>query len=135
MRRQIITQMHKFLLSLCLAALTLGVAGARNSGATGDPIPIIIIQENDDLDNNSRGPVGGPISGYVDPDFEVVVLSFTQSCGTVQISFSNQTDGNYYSTSVNGSGTVVIPLSITSGYWTVTFTLSSGAVYLGQFTI
>lgn len=127
--------MQHFLLSLCLAA-TLGAAATRNPSEMGDgPTPIIIIHENDDLENNSRGQIVAPFSGYVDSTAGVVVLSFTQSCGMVHIGFSNLSDGSYYSTSVNGSGVVVIPLALTSGSWSVIFTLPAGNVYLGEFTI
>lgn len=126
--------MQQLLFFLCLAA-TLGATEARNPSEMGDPTPIIIIQENDDLENHTRGPVVVPISGYVDSAAGVVVLNFTQSCGIVQISFDNLSDGSYYSTAVNGSGAVVIPLALTSGAWTVTFSLPSGAGYIGEFTI
>ncbi len=127
-------QMQYFLLSFCLAA-TLGATEARNPSEMGDPPTIIIIEDNDDLENPTRGPVVVPINGYVDSTAEVVVLNFTQLCGIVHIDFSNLSDGSYYSTAVNGSGTVVIPLALTSGAWTVTFTLQSGVAYVGEFTI
>lgn len=127
--------MQHILLSLCLAAsLGLGTAEARNPSDMGDHPIIIDIQDGDQPEIGNRGPVV-PISGYADPGIGVVVLGFSQPCGTVQISFSNLYDGSYYSTSVNGSGTVVIPLALTSGSWTVTFTLPGGAVYIGEFTI
>jgi len=99
-----------------------------------DTTPIIVIQ-NDDNDNNTRGPVVVPINGYVDSTAGVVVLNFIQSCGMIRVSFNNLSDGSYYSTSVNGTGAVVIPLTLTSGSWTVTFELSNGTVYNGEFTI
>ena len=127
--------MRLFLLSLCLAA-TLGTTEARNPSEMGDgTIPIIIIQENDDLENPTRGPLVIPISGYVDSTAGEIVLNFTQSCGFVHIDFSNLSDGSYYSTSVNGSGEVVIPLTLTTGSWTVTFTLQNGNVHIGEFVI
>lgn len=128
--------MQHFLFSLCLAAvLGLGTAEARNPSDMGDHPIIIDIQDNSQPEIGNRGPVIVPISGYVDPSIGVVVLDFSQPCGTVQISFSNLSDGSYYSTSVNGSGVVVIPLALTTGSWTVTFTLPSGAGYIGNFTI
>ena len=126
--------MQHFLLSICLAA-TLGAAEARNPSETGETIPVIISPKTGDADSGNRGPETAPISGYVESNAEYVFLYFSYPCGMVQISFSNLSDGSYYSTSVNGSGAVVIPLALTSGSWTVTFTLPSGDVYLGEFTI
>lgn len=126
--------MQHFLLSLCLAA-TLGAAEARTPSDMEESIAILITQNDGDYPVGNRGPIVIPISGYADPGIGVVVLGFSQPCGTVQISFSNLYDGSYYSTSANGSGTVVIPLALTSGLWTVTFTLPGGAVYIGEFTI
>lgn len=128
--------MQHYLFSLCLAAvLGLGMAEARNPSDMGDHPIIIDIQNNSQPEMGNRGPVIVPISGYADPSVGVVVLDFLQPCGTVQISFDNLSDGSYYSTSVNGSGVVVIPLALTSGSWIVTFTLPSGAGYIGNFTI
>lgn len=126
--------MQHFLLSLCLAS-TIGAAEARNPSEMGDNPVIIVIQDEHQPEIDNRGPVVVPITGYVEPSIGMVVLGFSQPCGTVQISFSNLTDGSYYSTSVNGSGTVVIPLALTFGSWTVTFTLPNGDGYLGEFTI
>lgn len=128
--------MQHLLFSLCLAAvLGVGTAEARNPGDMGETIPVIISPKEGDAVLGNRGPVVIPISGYVDPSIGAVVLDFSQPCGTVQISFDNLSDGSYYATSVSGTGAVVIPLTLTSGSWTVTITLSSGSVYIGKFTL
>ena len=124
----------KRLLFIFSLAATIGVVDARTPSEMEDTTPIIVIQ-NDDNDNNTRGPVVVPINGYVDSTAGVVVLNFIQSCGMIRVSFNNLSDGSYYSTSVNGTGAVVIPLTLTSGSWTVTFELSNGTVYNGVFTI
>ncbi len=111
------------------------MAEARNPSDMGDHPIIIDIQNNSQPEMGNRGPVIVPISGYADPSVGVVVLDFSQPCGTVQISFHNLSDGSYYSTSVSGTGAIVIPLTLTSGSWTVTITLSSGSVYIGKFTL
>lgn len=126
--------MKHFLLYLCLAA-TLGATEARNPSEMGDEPVIIDIQDGHQPNIGNRGSVVVPINGYVEPSNGMVVLEFTQPCGTVQISFNNLSDGSYYSTSVNGSGSVVIPLTLTSGSWTVKFTLPNGNVYIGEFII
>lgn len=126
--------MQKFLLALCLAA-SFGIVDARNPGGDGDTVPIIITSEEENDSPANRGGDIVPISGYVDNTGNFASLYFAQPCGLVQISFSNSSDGSYYSTMVNGSGSVIIPLALSSGTWTVTFTLGSGTVYIGEFTI
>ena len=126
--------MLKILLTLCLAA-TFGTMEAHNPGGDGDTVPIIISNGDDVFSSGNRGGDIVPISGYVESTSGFVSLYFAQPCGLVQISFSNSSDGRYYSTMVNGSGSVIIPLALSSGTWTVTFTLGSGTVYIGEFTI
>ncbi len=127
--------MHHFFLTLCLATSLFGVAEARTSSEKDEPNSIIITPASGDIIPGNRAPAVVPINGYVDSLTDVVVLNFTQSCGVVQISFNNLSDGSYYSTSINGTGTVIIPIGLSSGSWTVTFTLSNGDVYIGIFTI
>lgn len=126
--------MKTCLLILGLTAI-LGIGEVNTPTELGDPPIIIEIEDEEDPSNGNRAPVFVPISGYVESSIGVVILRFSQPCGTVHISFNNLSDGSYYSTSVNGTGAVVIPLTLTSGSWTVTFELSNGTVYNGEFTI
>lgn len=126
--------MLKIFFTLCLAC-SFARLDARNCTADDNPVPIVIVTEDEDLSGGNRGTGIVPISGYADTTGGFVSLYFAQPCGMVQISFSNFSDGSHYSTLVNGSGPVVIPLVLSTGSWTVTFTLGDGTVYIGEFTI
>jgi hypothetical protein len=126
--------MKNLLVYFCLAAI-FGMAKIHNPSEMGDTIPVIIIPGEEDDTPGNRGPGTVPINCYVDAASDFAVVSFTNPCGMVRVSFNNLSDGSYYSTSVNGTGAVVIPLTLTSGSWTVTFELSNGTVYNGEFTI
>ena len=76
-----------------------------------------------------------PISGVVDDALNAAILSFSYNCGTVSVEMINSEDGSLVETVVEGVGTVMIPFSLTPGYWTVTLTLESGVVYQGHFEL
>lgn len=126
--------MQQLLLSLCIAA-TLGVTEARFPSDMGDHTVIIVIQENKGSQIGNRGAEVVPISGYVDTDTGVVLLNFSQPCGVVHISFENLSDGSNFDTTVNGDGTVIIPVMLSTGTWQLYFTLPNGVRYYGEFTL
>ena len=99
-----------------------------------DSTPIVIGNDNGEGIPN-RAPVLIPISGYVDTSLDAAIITFNSPCGTVDVEFTNTTSGDTYRTSVAGTGIVVIPVSLSSGLWYVTFTLSTGEEYYGEFTI
>ncbi len=116
-----------FLVSVALVATTITV-----DSSDGDPIEIVITQNQNDP-NGNRSPM--PISGYVDTATSAVYLFFSSPCGMVNITFSNLSTGDSFGTAVNGMGTVIIPISINAGFWTVTFSLRDNIVYYGEFQI
>lgn len=127
--------MTLFLLSLCLSS-SIGTQLDCTRCPDGDVVVIVI--------NESPGHVSGtphrtqgqiPISGYVDTTIGVVFLSFSSSCGTVIATFSNLSTGDYYQATLNGNGCVMIPAILSDGSWQVTFSLSTGAEYIGKFEI
>lgn len=97
-----------------------------------DDPPIIVIPDNPFGDENRSPSI---ISGYYNSSTEILTLLFSSPLGMVDIRFDNLTNGDYYETSVNGSGSVVIPLSFSSGSWQVTFSLADGTVYSTSFVI
>lgn len=126
--------MRQLLIVLCLA-VTLGGAAKPViiPVRDGEVTEIIITPGNGSLGN--RSPEVIPISGYVDTILNMVSLSFSSSCGTVRITFNNLSTSDYYETSVNGTGNVLLPVALSAGSWYVTFSLTNGVMYIGEFTI
>lgn len=100
-----------------------------------DDPPIIIIIPDGTNNGGGRDMEKTLVNGYIDTIQEVVFLSFLSPLGMVDIRFDNLTNGDYYETTVNGSGSVVIPLSFSSGSWQVTFSLADGTVFSTGFVI
>lgn len=73
-----------------------------------DP-PIIVIPD-DPFGGDNRSP--RIISGYYNTSAEILTLLFSSPLGMVDIRFDNLSNGDYYETTVNGSHSVVIPLSL-----------------------
>ena len=96
--------------------------------------PIIIFPTPPPGDGN-RSPSIVPISGYYDTLAGAIVISFSSPCGQVGLRFDNMTNGDYYETSVNGSGTVILPFSFSPGLWRITFSLADGSVLHGEFSV
>lgn len=127
--------MQHFLLALSLA-VTIGVAEARIPYDMGDPsVTIVITQKDGDYPIGNRASSVIPIAGYVDTDAGVVLLNFSQPCGVVHISFENLSDGSNFDTTVNGDGTVIIPVMLSTGTWQLYFTLPNGVRYYGEITL
>lgn len=65
-----------------------------------------------------------------------LVVTFLADLGTVSVEIENQTTGEYNQTTMNAlAGPALFPISGTSGHWTITFTLTSGVRYCGEFDI
>jgi Protein of unknown function (DUF3244). len=126
--------MQHLLLSIFLS-FAIGVIEAFSPIEKGDAPVIIIIQSDGDETVGNRGPVSIPISGYVDSSTGLVYISFDYPCGTVQISFDNLTNGDYFNTEINGTGTVMIPAILSPGTWKVVFSLPNGDRFIGDFFI
>ena len=121
--------MLQLLFSIFLTTIVSVTQATRPSEA--ETIPIIV-QENENCGGN-RGGGAIPFSGFVDPSSGAAFLNFSQPCGVVYVSFSNFTNGDGFDITVNGNGHVTIPAILSPGKWRVTFILSSGAHYIGEF--
>lgn len=126
--------MQHLLLTISLSA-AIGIAEAFSPIEQKDAPVIIIIQNDGDETVGNRGPVSVPISGYVDIDAGAVFLTFCYPCGTVHVAFDNLSNGSFYETEVNGTGSVVIPILLSSGTWQVVFSLPDDNQFVGEFSI
>lgn len=63
-------------------------------------------------------------------------VNFLDNLGYIVIEIENQATLEYSQITVNAlAGPMVLPISGTSGNWTITFTLSSGVQYYGEFML
>ena len=129
------TIMKKLLAFFLATSFAVVPAFAITVSSTGNPLPIIVENPGSGGGEGHRSVPEVPFTGYVDIILNIAVLNFSTPCGTVDITFSNLATGAYYNTQINGTGSVIIPLSLSSGLWQVTFVLLSGETYLGEFEI
>lgn len=101
----------------------------------GEDVNIIIANTQEAIEEVvHRDPASAPImctleEGYLD-------VTFLINIGFVFIEIENLTTGEYTQTAVNSAtGSAVFPISGNAGFWTITFSLSDGTMYYGEFEI
>lgn len=82
-----------------------------------------------------RAPAVIPIEAEYNGYLSAIVVSFRCVMDDVTAELMNITTGEYISQSLDGAGTDYIPVSGNSGLYTISFTLSSGTQYTGQFVL
>lgn len=97
---------------------------------------IIILKTPNPLPGQPRTVVQSPIeceyNGYVNG----ICTTFYQDLGEVEVVVENMLTGEFFDCSVDSAaGYAVLPISGTSGYYTVSFITESGAEYSGQFEL
>ncbi|MBQ5979090.1 MAG: DUF3244 domain-containing protein [Bacteroidales bacterium] len=83
-----------------------------------------------------RSPAIVPISASYDSVLASVSLSFSYNLGEIEVEVLNSTTGGYSSLSVDTQFLyAVIPITLGSGHYIITFTLPSGRQYGGEFDV
>ncbi|MBR1705828.1 MAG: hypothetical protein IJ721_03450 [Bacteroidales bacterium] len=72
---------------------------------------------------------------WLDTDLGVLTVSAKRDVGEIDYILENSIEGEEASGSFDSPGAILIPISGTSGLWTVTFTLESGVTYYGEFEL
>ena len=86
--------------------------------------------------NGPRSPALIPISAYYDSSMSSVLLSFRSNLGEIEVEVLNSTTGGYSSLSADTQFLyAVIPITLGSGHYIITFTLPSGRQYGGEFDV
>lgn len=93
----------------------------------------IIIRPNQEGEEPPRSPDITTIEAWFSWTTSSVRVSLSNAGDFVQVEFKNRSSGERYSFVINGNSSSVLPISNSSGYWAVSFTLSSGASYYGCF--
>ena len=122
---------------LLAAALLLTIPCTVVYAGDDDPIDVVI------GDGGSYGGGQGhhapaliPISATYYPSITSIVVNYLYDLGSVTVEIENQTTGEYSQSVVNAlAGPMPFIISGTSGHWRISFTLSSGVCYYGEFDI
>lgn len=101
----------------------------------GDEVIIVIQPREGQPSGGPRTPSAVMLYAYYNASFTSVCAQLSNAGEVVDVEFYNLTTNEYYSFEIPGSGLSVMPISGNPGYWTVTFTLLSGAVYDGEFIL
>lgn len=100
-----------------------------------DEVEIIVHSNQGESIEPPRTPNTTTIEAWYSWSISSVRASLANAGDSVQVAFNNLSTGEYYSFVINGNGSSVMPISDSSGYWTVSFTLSSGVIYDGFFIL
>ena len=126
-------------LLLFFSAMLLMFGPLNEARADGDDEQILIYVGEGGTNNQGpiiHAPALIPMSCYYSAALSSILVNYQFELGATVIEIENQTTGEYNQTLVNAlAGPMVLPISGTAGQWTITFTLSSGTVYYGEFTI
>ena len=122
--------MKRFLLiASCL--LTLSQIPSFSHSQSPEIIPIIEIEPPE---GQPRGMNEISIRAYYLSG--TVIVSFLQNLGNVEISIDEESNGTIYQSIIDSSTlTAILPLNLSSGEFTINFTVSSGAEYYGHFSL
>lgn len=132
------SQKSKYLLYCCLLMLGISITSilrATEQSMEVDEAIIIVHPIGEQQSGGPRAPSSTRIEAYYDADLASVCAYLVNAGETVDVEFNNLTTGDSFTFEIPGSGMSVLPIGGAAGYWTVTFTLSSGAVYEGEFVI
>ena len=128
--------MKKLLLFAAAFLLALPFTWAQTGGGD-DPFEILIGEGgtgNGGPEHRSPGTI--PFQVAYSSSLSSLLLTFNDNLGSVAIRVENLTTGWYLQTQVNAvSGSQLLPISGTSGYYEITFTLTDGHIYIGYFEI
>lgn len=110
---------------------------SAQTGGGDDPIIIFVGSGgNEGGASGIHAPIQIPIQAAYYSSLSTVMVNFLHDMGSVSVEIENETTGAYMQTTINATHGVH-PFLITgaAGHWTVTFTLSNGMVYVGEFDI
>ena len=74
-------------------------------------------------------------SAFVDTDSSALFVSSRYDVGEVSATIENTTAGDIYSYTFDSADTALLPINCTAGFWTITLTLDSGSVFVGEFQL
>ena len=95
----------------------------------------ILISPRPIEDPDAPRSVSPVISAYFDTDLSCLYVTISNAGTLVDVYIENTTTRETAAYQIPGSGSSIMPISGTSGCWSITFTLSTGDVYCGNFAL
>ncbi len=121
-----------------LALLLLSALVVPVLSVSGEDGPVIVVIKDLGTKSNQphRVPAKIPFECRYDPGLGNVVVMFTNPIGEVYVDIDNRTTGDHIDVTVSSNmGVQMIPCPGTEGFCTITFTLSNGRQYSGEFNL
>lgn len=95
--------------------------------------PIPLRQKISNVPQNPDAPRSLTVEAYLDSDLSYVSASIYGAGIYVDVYIENLDSEEETHYQIPGYGNSIMPISGSSGYWTITFVLSNGDVYYGEF--
>lgn len=130
--------MKKFLimaLVLCLSGIASPLLKSQTPPDDSEIIPVILEKKNEQPSGIPKAPSSVRLQAYYDCASSEIVVSALNAGTNISVSVENLVSGESSLFSISGNSVSYMPISGTSGYWLLTFTLENGSVYIGQFTL
>ena len=130
-------QLKKNLMLCLILALTCAATArlyAETAKTQSEGAPVVIIKKpGKPISDAPRTPAVVPISAMVNGS--TLYVTFTGDLGLVDYELDNLNTTELVTDQIEGTGLVLIPFSGDSGSYTITFTLSNGVQFYGEFTL
>lgn len=94
---------------------------------------ISLRKKSSDTGSNANAPRSLTIEAYFDSNLSCVSASLYAAGTYVDVYIENLDTEEQIYYQITGNGNSIMPISGSSGYWTITFVLSNGGVYYGEF--
>ncbi len=111
-------------------------ASVQNDGGNKEDKEINIRIGEIKIGGKHRAPACIPINVSYVSFISALSITFQHDLGEVDVNVTNHSTGEYLEGTLNASaGTTVLPVSGDDGFYTVTFVLSDGTEYYGEFEL
>lgn len=129
------TVMRKILTLICAVSATLALLASPMKDDEKS-IPVPITKEGTKKGGVLRAPEVVPIKVFLMKDLHLLSCQFNRNLGDVNIELMNTMTGEYVSDIIDScTGMSIFPFSCNEGFYTLTFTLQDGTMYIGEFEI
>jgi hypothetical protein len=108
---------------------------AAEPASDGDVVIVVVHQQYGQNTGGPRTPNATRIEAWYSYDTSSVSATLSNAGDVVEVEFSHLLSGETHFYEIPGNGLSVMPIGGNPGYWAVSFTLSSGVVYIGLFVL